>query len=55
MASPSHLTGLKVEGAADLGMVTPGAGSATIKIRNDHSADAFNGTLVIGFLLLNLQ
>lgn len=31
--------------------VTPGSGSATIRIRNTHAASALNGTIKIGFLI----
>lgn len=33
--------------------VTPGAGSATIRVRNTHASSALNGTIVITFVVLN--
>lgn len=47
--------GTNSAGSPDIGLVTPGAGSATIQVVNRHTAVAFNGTVVISFLVLNPQ
>lgn len=46
--------GTNTQGTAMVGEVTPGASSCTIQIINKHaSAEAFNGTLTIGFMVVN--
>lgn len=45
--------GTNTQGTPMLGEVTPAAGSCTIKVINKHaSAEAFNGTLKIGFMVV---
>jgi hypothetical protein len=49
----SVANGTNTQGTPVLLRVTPAAGSATIVVRNAHdSAQAFNGTLVISFLVV---
>jgi len=45
--------GTNSQGVPRVGLITPGAGSATIQVYNDHASLALNGTLKISFLLLN--
>ncbi len=44
--------GTNSQGIPVVGEVTPGAGSATIKVYNLHASLAFNGTIVISFVVL---
>lgn len=45
--------GTNTQGTPMLGEVTPGASSCTIKVINKHaSAEALNGTLKIGFMVV---
>ena len=45
--------GTNTQGTPMLGIVTPAAGSCTIKVINKHaSSQAFNGTLKIGFFVV---
>lgn len=45
--------GTNTQGTPMLGAVTPAAGSCTIKVINKHaSAEAFNGTLKVGFMVV---
>ena len=44
--------GTNTQGTVAVGLVTPGAGSATIVIRNLHATEALNGTLKIAFAVL---
>lgn len=44
--------GTSTTGDALHGAVTPGAGTCTIVIRNGHATAAFNGTIIIGFLMI---
>jgi hypothetical protein len=46
---PSVANGTNAAGTPMVVTVTPAAGSVVLVIKNDHSADAFNGTLVISF------
>jgi hypothetical protein len=45
--------GSNTQGQPTLETVTPGSGSVVIVVRNRHASQALNGTLVIGFLVLN--
>jgi hypothetical protein len=45
--------GTNSQGTVVVGLVTPGAGSATIGIRNVHASQALNGTIKISFFVLN--
>ena len=45
--------GTSTTGQATVAQVTPGAGSATIKIQNVSTSAALNGTLTISFLVVN--
>lgn len=49
----SFQNGTNTQGTLVLGLVTPGAGSATIVVRNTHATEALNGTIKISFLVLN--
>ncbi len=49
----SFCNGTNTQGTLELGLVTPGSGSATIVIRNSHGSEALNGTIKISFLVLN--
>lgn len=49
----SVANGTNSQGTPVMGLITPGAGSATIIVRNVHATQALNGTLVISFLVLN--
>lgn len=49
----SFANGTNTQGTLELSLVTPGAGSATIVIRNTHASQALNGTIKISFLVLN--
>lgn len=51
----SIANGTNSAGSPDVALVTPGAGSATIQVFNRHATVAFNGTVVISFLVLNPQ
>lgn len=45
--------GTNTQGTAMVGEVTPGSGSCTIQVINKHaSAEAFNGTLKVGFMVV---
>jgi len=45
--------GTNTQGTPMLGLVTPGAGTCTIKVINKHaSAEALNGTLKVGFAVI---
>lgn len=44
--------GTNSQGIPVVGEVTPGAGSATIKVYNLHASQAFNGTIKISFVVL---
>lgn len=45
--------GTNTQGTPMLGEVTPAAGSCVIKVINKHaSAQAFNGTLIVGFMVV---
>lgn len=44
--------GTNTQGVPIVGKITPAAGSVTIDIRNEHASQAFNGTLVIGFVVI---
>lgn len=48
----SVANGTNAAGRPVVNLVTPGAGSATILIGNEDAAAAFNGTLVISFLVV---
>lgn len=48
----SVANGTNTTGTTSVVKVTPGAGSVVIIIKNDHSADAFNGTIVISFAVI---
>ena len=37
-----------------VGRVTPGSGSVTILVENQHASAAFNGTIVISFMVVNV-
>ena len=45
--------GTSTTGEPGVHLVTPAAGSVVFKIRNDAAAAAFNGTLVVGVLVIN--
>lgn len=47
----SVANGTNSQGVPVIGLITPGAGSCTIEVRNDHASAAFNGTIVISFLV----
>lgn len=49
----SFANGTNTQGTLALGRVTPGAGSATIRIRNAHASEALNGTIKIAFAVIN--
>lgn len=45
--------GTNTQGTAMVGEVTPASGSCTIQVINKHaSAEAFNGTLKVGFMVV---
>jgi hypothetical protein len=44
--------GTSTQGTPDVTTTLDGAGSATIKVKNIDAANAFNGTIVIGFFLV---
>jgi hypothetical protein len=44
--------GTNTQGDPVVGVVTPAAGSVTIRIRNAHATQALNGTLIIAFMVL---
>lgn len=48
----SVANGTNAQGVPVVGVITPGAGSCTIVVRNEDAAAAFNGTLVISFLVI---
>lgn len=48
----SVANGTNSAGIPVVGRVTPGSGSCTILIENQHGADAFNGTIKISFLVI---
>lgn len=48
-------SGTNTQGDLLLGACTPGAGSATIVIRNGHASQALNGTIKIGFLVVRME
>jgi hypothetical protein len=54
IVTASVANGTNTQGAPRIGRVTPGASSAVIEVVNDHAADAFNGTLVISFLVTEI-
>lgn len=52
MVFASVANGTNSAGIPIVGKITPGAGSCTIGIENQHTANAFNGTLKISFLVI---
>lgn len=46
--------GTNSQGIPVIGLVTPGAGSCTIVVRNLHASQAFNGTVVISFMVVKV-
>lgn len=48
----SVANGTNSAGIPVVGRVTPGSGSCTILIENQHGANAFNGTIKISFLVI---
>lgn len=48
----SVANGTNTAGTTSVVKVTPAAGSVVIIIKNDHSADAFNGTIVISYAVI---
>jgi len=49
----SVANGTNTQGIPRVGLVTPGAGSATIEVYNDHASQALNGTIVISFAVID--
>jgi hypothetical protein len=45
--------GTNSQGTVGVGLITPGAGSATIIVNNLHATQALNGTLKIRFIVSN--
>lgn len=52
MVFASVANGTNSAGIPIVGKITPGSGSCTIGIENQHTANAFNGTLKISFLVI---
>lgn len=52
MVFASVANGTNSAGIPIVGKITPGSGSCTILIENQHAANAFNGTLKISFLVI---
>lgn len=48
----SVATGTNTTTGLTIGIVTPAAGSATIRVWNRHATDALNGTIKIAFFVL---
>lgn len=48
----SVANGTNTQGTPVVGLITPGAGSCTIEVRNVHATEALNGTLKIAFMVL---
>lgn len=46
--------GTNSQGIPVIGLVTPGAGSCTIVVHNLHASQAFNGTVVISFMVVKV-
>jgi len=47
--------GTNTQGTPMVGIVTPGAGSAVIRVINKHAtAEAFNGTIVVSFQVIKV-
>lgn len=51
--SVSIKNGTNSAGTPELVSVTPGTGSATVVVKNDHATDAFNGTLKLEYIVVN--
>jgi hypothetical protein len=52
MVFVSLANGTNAAGTPEVGLVTPGAGSVAITVRNKHASAAFAGTLKISFLVV---
>ena len=52
MVFASVANGTNSAGIPIVGRITPAAGSVTILIENQHAANAFNGTVVISFMVV---
>ena len=52
MVFASVANGTNSAGIPIVGKITPGSGSCTIGIENQHGSNAFNGTLKISFLVI---
>lgn len=48
----SVANGTNSQGIPLVGRITPGAGSCTILVENQHATLAFNGTIVISFMVV---
>lgn len=48
----SVANGTSTAGTPLIGKITPGAGSCTIEVYNAHATVAFNGTVVVSFLVI---
>ena len=52
LAFVSIANGTNSAGSPQVQSVTPGAGSLVVVVRNAHASAAFNGTLVVSFMVL---
>lgn len=48
----SVANGTNTQGIPVIGEVAPGAGSFTVAVENQHASEAFNGTVVVSFVIV---
>jgi hypothetical protein len=50
----SLANGTNTQGVVVQGLVTPAAGSVVITVRNEHASQAFNGTIVVSYMVIKV-